>query len=291
MSNLHHARQLSHARNCATLAKRPALRRVRLEARERPAGGTRHLDAAAPKRRRKLCIPGCAHGITPRAARGEPAVVQPVQVPALEVAPEDRGDLQRVADDVDGAVVREAVERARVGEVLEHAVVVDVARDHLPRQRARRRRQLHRPAAADSAPSCLWCAFCSAFSHLSTKVDATPPIDGSTPRVMEAAGARRSWPSATACARNRLVRRECWNIATKAYKPSAQAPEPRARERRRREQPEEEQSQIASQPSTARRACGGGHLHLLLAGVAWMSWQADRAQANSRLTRGGRSLC
>ena len=40
--------------------------------------------------------------------------------------------------------------------------------------------QLHEPADDDddsSHSSCLWCAFCSAFSHLSTKVDATPPID------------------------------------------------------------------------------------------------------------------
>eukprot|EP00966_Prymnesium_polylepis_P055298 1278668-Prymnesium_polylepis.1 len=70
----------------------------------------------------------------------EPAVLEPVHVPALEAAAEDgRDGLDGLSDDVDGAVgAAEAVERARVGEMLEHAVVVHVARD-----------QVHRPIDLD----------------------------------------------------------------------------------------------------------------------------------------------
>ena len=62
---------------------------------------------------------------------------EPVEVPALEVASEHGCDgLDRVTDHVECAVVGEPVELARVGEVLEHAVVVHVAGDELKGRRA-----------------------------------------------------------------------------------------------------------------------------------------------------------
>jgi len=58
----------------------------------------------------------------------EPAVVEAVEVPALELAAEDGGDrLDRRAHEEDGLMVRKPVQSARVGQVLEDSVVVDVA--------------------------------------------------------------------------------------------------------------------------------------------------------------------
>jgi len=64
---------------------------------------------------------------------GKPTVVEAVEVPTLEAPAEDGGDgVHRRADQEDGSVVREPVERARVGEVLEDTVVVVVARHQVP---------------------------------------------------------------------------------------------------------------------------------------------------------------
>lgn len=59
----------------------------------------------------------------------EPAIVKAIEVPALEPTPKNGSDgVQGRADQIDRLVVRESVQRGRVGEVLEDAIIVVMTR-------------------------------------------------------------------------------------------------------------------------------------------------------------------
>eukprot|EP00965_Chrysotila_dentata_P157920 5217852-Pleurochrysis_carterae.AAC.2 len=59
----------------------------------------------------------------------EPAVVEPIKMPTLETSPKHgRDGVHRAADHVDSPMVGEAVQHGRVSKVLEHAVVINMAR-------------------------------------------------------------------------------------------------------------------------------------------------------------------